>query len=348
MRIRMIGFVVLLMFLSNSGYANTINQEFQQVENVFSKKNILGWKSVKFGTTYSQISRLYELTDWEKDVTPSPRCFLKNNINLCGIEFKVGFWFDKKSSIAKLHRITLGAQGKPNKNIYDRFYNNILKENGEPFLTKNSGFYDDQSFWFHESDQLIVQSGTVDNYYFVIIENKPYIESKDFVFRKTKWGMSKKEVLASEKESPVFNKENLIVFKSKILEKSVNIAYIFIKNKLVRAKYILNEEHTNKNDYIIDYMDFKKILKKKYNYPYNELNSIFWRNELYKKDLSKYGFAISLGHLVYHSKWDTDSSIINTILYGENFDIKLIVEYSSKQYMYLEREKKEQQALDNF
>lgn len=49
----------------------------------------------------------------------------------------------------------------------------------------------------------------------------------DYSFRKTKWGMSQKEVLASEKLKPVVQKTEMIIYNYQILNKEVLMAYFF-------------------------------------------------------------------------------------------------------------------------
>jgi len=109
---------------------------------------------------------------------------------------------------------------------------------------------------------------------------------------------------------------------------------------------VLVESHTNKNDFITDYNDFKKILTKKYGKP--KQDETLWKNDLYKDDYSDWGTAISIGHLVYLSSWETQDTEINNILMGENFAISCIVEYTSKNLKEIEKKAQEKKALDEF
>ncbi|MFQ5780827.1 MAG: hypothetical protein ACE5HN_08605 [Nitrospiria bacterium] len=69
-------------------------------------------------------------------------------------------------------------------------------------------------------------------------------------FRKTKWGMSIAQVKSSEPLDVVKHDENLLGYKTSVIGKDVFVAYFFVDNQLVRARYILAESHTNKNDFI--------------------------------------------------------------------------------------------------
>lgn len=67
----------------------------------------------------------------------------------------------------------------------------------------------------------------------------------------------------------------------------------------------------------------------------------FWKNDLYKDDYSHWGTAISMGHLIYYSSWETDSTEINNMLMGDNFNISCIVEYRSKNLNKIEEKARE-------
>jgi len=75
---------------------------------------------------------------------------------------------------------------------------------------------------------------------------------------------------------------------------------------------------------------------------------LFGKIDLYKDDYSDWGTAISLGHLLYFSTWETENTEIASILTGENFDISCVIEYSSKSLEELEKKAKEKKALDAF
>ena len=168
----------------------------------------------------------------------------------------------------------------------------------------------------------------------------------DFDFRKTKWGMSVAQVKASEPLAVSKEQDNILMYKTQVIGKDVLLVYIFVDNQLVRAKYILAESHTNRNDYITDYNDFKEIVTKKYGKP--SADKTVWKSDLYKDDYKDWGLAVSLGHLIYLSSWKTQNTEIYVLLHGENYDITCGVEYSSKDLEELENKAKEKEALDAF
>lgn len=152
----------------------------------------------------------------------------------------------------------------------------------------------------------------------------------DFTFRKTNWGMTKEQVRSAEELKNPMEKENLLAYKTNVLSKNVYLVYEFINGKLGKARYVVAEEHSNKNNYITDYNSFVEALTKKYGKPMS--NDTLWTNDLYRDDPSERGFAVSLGHLLYQTKWGNSATDITAGLFGENYNITCFVEYSSVQY----------------
>lgn len=124
----------------------------------------------------------------------------------------------------------------------------------------------------------------------------------EYDFRKTRWGMTQQAVMASESIEPVKHRQGkgFVAYESELLGKAIGIAYNFVHEKLVKATYVLRESHTNKNDFIGDYEDFKNALTKKYGTP--KLDKLVWYNDLYKGNSSRRGLAVSIGHLTYLSE----------------------------------------------
>ncbi len=165
-------------------------------------------------------------------------------------------------------------------------------------------------------------------------------------FRKTNWGINKAQVKITEKGKIVKEDENLIAYQGNISGLDCFIFYILAEGKLVRAKYAFTETHSNKNDYIPDYNSLKETLIKKYGKPIED--SHLWKNDLYRDDNQNWGFAVSLGHLVYFADWETSTTNISLALYGENYEISLAIEYQSKKLKSLEEKAKQKKTLDEF
>ena len=103
---------------------------------------------------------------------------------------------------------------------------------------------------------------------------------------------------------------------------------------------------SNKNDYIADYKNLKEILAEKYGSPLFDRE--VWKNELYRDDYQDWGLAISVGHLVYATQWETDKTYISILLQGDNFKINLGIYYESKQLKPLREEVEQKKAFDEF
>jgi hypothetical protein len=164
-------------------------------------------------------------------------------------------------------------------------------------------------------------------------------------FRNVYWGMTKNQILKSESLKIEYQDDHSLIYNTSISNKNCDLHYVFSDNKLYASAYYFDINHTNKNDFINDYNDLKNLLIKKYNTP--EETDTIWKDELYRDDPSQWGMAISVGHLVYYSKWETEKTEITLILQGENFEIKLIILYKSKEYGPQAINKKEEHELQN-
>jgi hypothetical protein len=180
--------------------------------------------------------------------------------------------------------------------------------------------------------------------YYSTKESSPKTTPKS-TFRKANWGMTMGEVREIEK-AKFFQEDDLfLAYEGKLSGFAVYIVYIFVDNKLVRAKYAINEEHLNGNDYIADYKALKELLTKKYDKPIEDEQH--WKSDLYKDDPQQWGFAVSMGDLVYYSTWELMSTTISMYLTGDNFKTQHMVEYVSKELGVLEEKKNENKALDD-
>jgi len=153
--------------------------------------------------------------------------------------------------------------------------------------------------------------------------------SEKYDFRKTNWGMSKEQVKATENKKPDFEEDNVLAYKVKINGDDYFCAYSFLKDKLHNAGYAFAEKHTNRNLYIDDYKKLKELLIKQYGKPLTDRTT--WDSDLYKDDISEWGFAVSLGHLSYGATWETSATYITLGLNGDNYKINLLLAYDSKE-----------------
>jgi len=88
-------------------------------------------------------------------------------------------------------------------------------------------------------------------------------------FRNADWGMTSEQVLATEAQHPVnTQKSGAELTVSFDLPKDADLpgslAYSFVNNRLVRARYILAAQHEDRNDYISDFAAIESQLEEKY------------------------------------------------------------------------------------
>lgn len=195
--------------------------------------------------------------------------------------------------------------------------------------------------------------------------------NSQYDFRKTYWGMTKEQVKKTENNEVLEEQERLLLYFGTVADMDCFIIYFFAYDTLVRAKYIFKETHSRRNQYITDFENVNEILEKKYGEPDMEVQ--LWSNDLYKNDIDLKGLAVSLAHLDYIYKWNTERTEIMAILSGneyvlllhkykyahreaiiailsagDNYNIKHMVDYSSYKFKTLEERLNKEQQEDEF
>ena len=72
---------------------------------VIAESDIPGWRKAKWGMTYSQVKKLYELNQWEPG--DHPVCKMKKKVRIMGRDFAVAFYFDERSAKGALYKVIL-------------------------------------------------------------------------------------------------------------------------------------------------------------------------------------------------------------------------------------------------
>jgi hypothetical protein len=166
-------------------------------------------------------------------------------------------------------------------------------------------------------------------------------------FRRTSWGMTREQVKAVESSKLIKEDEHGLFYSSELSGfGEVLIGYIFAEGKLVRTSYISQVRHTNSNAFIEDFTKIKSILTEKYGRP--ESDDVVWLDNLYKDDPDNWGMAVSAGHLVYDTVWKTKTTKILEKLKGDNFDVTLIVKYTSLELAGLEEAKDKEKKKSEY
>ena len=97
--------------------------------------------------------------------------------------------------------------------------------------------------------------------------------------------------------------------------------------------FVLASEHYDEDDYIYDYEELVDLLTSKYGKPtHGGKNNAVWFDDLFRDDYSDWGRAISYGHLAYDTSWETPDTEILCQLSGDNYEIKLVIQYVGKNF----------------
>ena len=175
-------------------------------------------------------------------------------------------------------------------------------------------------------------------------------------FRKATWGMTQAQVMATEPDRPAeIRRENgeVIVKYDKYAsikpaELDGRLVYIFANDKLVRAKYISGAEHTELNDFIVDFRTVEPLLMEKYGKPATE--RAVWEDDSYQQEKLPYldqdralasdilpsdrnaGLSVSLGYLRLFTRRSSARTKVVHALTGENYRITHQIEYRSVEW----------------
>jgi hypothetical protein len=161
------------------------------------------------------------------------------------------------------------------------------------------------------------------------VSSEPPIAEVDteFDFRRTKWCMSKEQVITIEGH-PAQDTSDRLIYETDVVGSKVGLTFEFVNNKLAKAGYVLIDKYHEPNQYLLTYAKWVSALNEKYGSGKMESN---WLNNLYRSDSSKYGFAISAGHLIVKNRWQTKRTEITAVAGGQNFQVSVGVVYLSKE-----------------
>jgi hypothetical protein len=177
-------------------------------------------------------------------------------------------------------------------------------------------------------------------------------------FRQATWGMTKAQVLASEAKRPSdvrqSNGETIVQYDAgKVAGLNATVLYIFAKDKLVRAKYLLNAQHDELNDFIADFHAVETLLKSAYGEP--TLQKAVWEDDSLVEERKAYldqdratpesilpsdrnvGLAVSLGHLKLYTERGEVTRVLHAMT-GADGHITHQIEYRSVESGALEDE----------
>lgn len=147
-------------------------------------------------------------------------------------------------------------------------------------------------------------------------------------FRGVSWGSPSEMAIAREGRKADQTVENALIWAGvSLADLSWTAAYIFVDNQLARGKYLLETEYHNENRYLLEFQRLLDLLEQKYGQPTEKQD--VWLGDLYQDTPDEWGMAVSTGDLTRLARWTLASSEVYLGLSGENFETKLVIEYSN-------------------
>jgi hypothetical protein len=144
-------------------------------------------------------------------------------------------------------------------------------------------------------------------------------------FRKVRWGMGLTEVKSHESAKLLNESRDQLEYEAEFLGYTCKILYYFANSKLQRAELLISQDHTDPAKYYKDYEKLIRFLNPIYGNPVTDTKD--WKNDMYKGDRSRWGFAISLGFLTCKTVWNNKRSQVSLNISGANHKIKTNLEY---------------------
>jgi len=156
-------------------------------------------------------------------------------------------------------------------------------------------------------------------------EEVKHTQRPEFDFRKARWGMSKEEVMASEREKLIFDNENSIEYRVFIGELQAQANYKFQDDKLIRGGYYFLKEYEDKNEYIKNYELLKERMIEAKGPP--AIDKVVEINPSAQIDPENKGQAVCDGNIIYGSQWAYPGSDIQLVFRGDGTNCYLTITF---------------------
>lgn len=155
-----------------------------------------------------------------------------------------------------------------------------------------------------------------------VLQQKKY---KDF--RDVNWGMTLAQVKEIEKLKLLGEDKESLKYDFVLLGMKCYVIYHFKENKLVDARYKIERDHYDPASFNKDFIALRKYCRKTYGGPISVQD--IWKNDQYKFDESKWGFAVSIGFLTRTVIWREEETKIVLQMDGENHKIFIKIKFAS-------------------
>jgi len=147
------------------------------------------------------------------------------------------------------------------------------------------------------------------------------------------WGMSKEKVIRIEGRP--LHQENSgelasVQYRRTIMDKICLVEYVFSQSQLIKVYVYLVEKYADKNRYISDYLKLKDFLTGKFGEP--GADKVVWQDPSFKNNNDRWGTALSLGHLEFHSGWKFPETEFLMTLAGGDSEVFFVAEASGLRF----------------
>lgn len=150
--------------------------------------------------------------------------------------------------------------------------------------------------------------------------------STTFDFRNVKWGMTVAQVKQTEKLKLLKEENESLTYDHTLIGMKCNIIYHFKSGKLASARYTVQQKHHDPALFNMDFNALKKHLRLLYGNPITVQDN--WKNDQFKSDESKWGFAVSIGFLTRMVMWRKSATRVVLQMEGQNHEIFINIKYS--------------------
>lgn len=163
------------------------------------------------------------------------------------------------------------------------------------------------------------------------ITTETLIEQRsDADFRNAKWGENMETVKEYELDATLSGDKNQLSGEVNVGGYNSYVGFFFDNNKLYEGIYAFPLDYSNAGQYIPVYDDLKSMLTQKYGEPYeDEIIPLANQSQI---DYAGPSRSLEYGYVVYRSQWETDTTNILLGMSAENYEVKLLILYTDKNY----------------
>jgi hypothetical protein len=149
-------------------------------------------------------------------------------------------------------------------------------------------------------------------------------------YRKFSWGVAIDEVKDKERDFRFFYRgEDKLYYKGRVAGYPAAIIYLFTDSRLSEVTVLIEQKHTNNQEFIADYKKLLGLLSEKYGKPAKE-EQVWSGGDFLRHNQDVWGDAVAGGYLEFRAQWQDERTAIQLILGGDNMHVSLGITYSDR------------------